>query len=177
MIPAAHISAAIEILGALAERRRPVADVLKDWGAAHRFAGSKDRAAIASLVFDALRKSASAQWVMGADTARATMLGALREARGLDAATIAAFCTGERHAPPPLSDDERIRLETATLDGAPDHVRGDYPEWLADRFAAAFGDRAADEGAALAARAPVDLRVKKLRRKMKKIKKIKSISH
>jgi 16S rRNA (cytosine967-C5)-methyltransferase len=159
MIPAAHISAAIEILEALAQRRRPVADVLKDWGAAHRFAGSKDRAAIASLVFDALRKSASAQWVMGADTARATMLGALREARGMDVGAIAALCTGEGHAPPPLSDIERSRLETATLDGAPDHVRGDYPEWLAERFAAAFGDRAAEEGAALAARAPVDLRV------------------
>ncbi|QGM98620.1 RsmB/NOP family class I SAM-dependent RNA methyltransferase [Methylocystis parvus] len=158
MIPAAQVSAAIEILDDLAARRRPVADALKDWGASHRFAGSKDRAAIASLVFDALRKRASAAWIMGSDTARATMLGALREARGQDAAAIAALCTGERHAPPPLSEEERARLETATLDDAPDHVKGDYPEWLAERFAAAFGDRAAAEGAALAARAPVDLR-------------------
>jgi len=159
MTPAAQISAAIEILADLSERRRPAAEALKDWGASHRFAGSKDRAAIASLVFDALRKKASAAWVMGDDSPRAVMLGALREARGLDAGAIAALCTGERHAPAPLSDDERARLETATLDGAPDHVRGDYPEWLAERFAAAFGDRAAEEGAALAARAPVDLRV------------------
>jgi 16S rRNA (cytosine967-C5)-methyltransferase len=159
MTPAAHVSAAIEILDDLARRRRPVAEVLKDWGASRRFAGSKDRAAIASLVFDALRKSASAAWVMGADTPRAILLGALREARGLDAAAIAALCTGEGHAPAPLSEEERARLETATLQGAPDHVVGDYPEWLAGRFAAAFGDRAAAEGAALAARAPVDLRV------------------
>ncbi|MBL1257215.1 RsmB/NOP family class I SAM-dependent RNA methyltransferase [Methylocystis sp. Sn-Cys] len=159
MTPAAHVSAAIEILDELAQRRRPAAEALKDWGASHRFAGSKDRAAIASLVFDALRRAASAAWIMGAETPRARMLGAMREARGMDAAAIAALCTGERHAPPPLTDDERARLETATLDGAPDHVRGDYPEWLAERFAAAFGDRAAEEGAALAARAPVDLRV------------------
>lgn len=159
MTPAAHVSAAIEILGALAERRRPAADALKDWGQRHRFAGSKDRAAIASLLFDALRKSASAAFVMGADTPRAIMLGALREARGLDAAAIAALCSGEGHAPAPLSDEERARLETATLDAAPDHVRGDYPEWLADQFAQAFGARAAEEGAALATRAPVDLRV------------------
>jgi hypothetical protein len=32
-------------------RRRPAADALKDWGLAHRFAGSGDRAAIASLVY------------------------------------------------------------------------------------------------------------------------------
>ncbi|WP_036282248.1 RsmB/NOP family class I SAM-dependent RNA methyltransferase [Methylocystis sp. ATCC 49242] len=159
MTPAAHVSAAIEILDVLARRRRPVADALKEWGVSHRFAGSKDRAAIASLVFDALRKAASASHVMGADTPRAQMLGALREARGMDAAAISALCTGERHAPPPLSDDERARLESATLADAPDHVRGDYPEWLADRFASAFGSRAAEEGAALAARAPVDLRV------------------
>ncbi len=159
MTPAAHVSAAIEILGALAERRRPAADALKDWGQRHRFAGSKDRAAIASLLFDALRKSASAAFVMGADAPRAIMLGALREARGLDASAIAALCSGEGHAPAPLSDEERARLETATLDAAPDHVRGDYPEWLADKFALAFGDRAAEEGAALATRAPVDLRV------------------
>ncbi|MCC3244356.1 RsmB/NOP family class I SAM-dependent RNA methyltransferase [Methylocystis sp. WRRC1] len=159
MTPAAHVSAAIEILDALARRRRPVVDALKEWGVSHRFAGSKDRAAIASLVFDALRKASSASHVMGADTPRAQMLGALREARGMDAAAISALCTGERHAPPPLSDEERARLESATLADAPDHVRGDYPEWLADRFASAFGSRAAEEGAALAARAPVDLRV------------------
>ncbi|MEK4034898.1 RsmB/NOP family class I SAM-dependent RNA methyltransferase [Methylocystis sp. IM3] len=159
MTPAAHVSAAIEILADLAQRRRPAAEALKDWGARHRFAGSKDRAAIASLVFDALRKYSSAQWVMGADTPRATLLGALREARGMDAAAIAALCSGEGHAPAPLTEAERERLETASLDGAPDHVRGDYPEWLADRFAAAFGARAAEEGAALATRAPVDLRV------------------
>lgn len=163
MIPAAHVSAAIEVLDDLAKRRRPVAEALKDWGVSHRFAGSKDRAAIASLVFDALRKRASAAWVMGAETPRAIMLGALREARGLDASAIAALCSGEGHAPAPLSEEERARLETVTLDAAPDHVRGDYPEWLAERFAAAFGARAAAEGAALATRAPVDLRVNLLK--------------
>ncbi len=112
---------------------------LKDWGIAHRFAGSKDRAAIASLVFDALRKRASAIYVMGADDPRAIMLGALREARGQDAEAIAAFCSGAGHAPAPLSDEERQRLETASLADAPDHVRGDYPEWLASHFEAAFG--------------------------------------
>lgn len=159
MTPAAHVSAAIEILGDLARRRRPAADALKEWGQRHRFAGSKDRAAIASLLFDALRKSASAAFVMDADAPRAIMLGALREARGMDVGAIAALCSGEGHAPAPLSDTERVRLETATLDAAPDHVRGDYPEWLADQFAQAFGARAAEEGAALATRAPVDLRV------------------
>jgi 16S rRNA (cytosine967-C5)-methyltransferase len=159
MTPAAHISAAIEVLAEIRARRRPAADALKEWGLSHRFAGSKDRAAIADLVYDALRKRASAAFIMGDDSPRAIMLGALREARGLELAGIEALFSGVGHASPPLSDQERERLQACTLDGAPDHVRGDYPEWLGERFAAAFGDSAVAQGRALAARAPVDLRV------------------
>ncbi|MBI1866982.1 MAG: RsmB/NOP family class I SAM-dependent RNA methyltransferase [Methylocystis sp.] len=159
MTPAAHVAAAIEILAELASRRRPAADAIKDWGLSHRFAGSQDRAAIAGLAFDALRKRASAAFVMAEETPRAIMLGALREARGLERLAIAALCSGEGHAPAPLSAEERERLEHGALEEAPDHVRGDYPQWLAERFAAAFGEGAAEEGKALATRAPVDLRV------------------
>jgi 16S rRNA (cytosine967-C5)-methyltransferase len=42
-------------------------------------------------------------------------------------------------------------------------VHGDYPDWLEPSFARAFGDAAAEEGAALAERAPVDLRVNLLK--------------
>ena len=45
MTPAARISAAIEVIADIEARRRPAVDVLKDWGLAHRFAGSSDRAA------------------------------------------------------------------------------------------------------------------------------------
>ncbi|WP_036291250.1 RsmB/NOP family class I SAM-dependent RNA methyltransferase [Methylosinus sp. PW1] len=158
MTPAAQVSAAIEILAELAERRRPAADAIKDWGLSHRFAGSKDRASISSLVFDTLRKRASAAFLMGSDAPRAVIIGALRESGGLTVEEIAALFSGEGHAPAPLTDAERERLAAATLEGAPAHVRGDYPEWLAERFDAAFGAAAAEEGRALAARAPVDLR-------------------
>ena len=80
MTPAARISAAIEVLADIEARRRPAIDALKDWGLSHRFAGSKDRAAIASLVYDALRRKASAAWIMGEATPRAVVLGMLRAA-------------------------------------------------------------------------------------------------
>jgi 16S rRNA (cytosine967-C5)-methyltransferase len=163
MTPSARVSAAIEIFADISERRRPAADGLKDWGLGHRFAGSKDRAAIASHVYDALRVKASAAWIMGEDTARAVVLGSLRQIRGMDAQAIAALCTGEGHAPAPLSHVETSRLTDGTLDGAPDHVRGDYPDWLAEHFAAAFGEHAVEEGRALADRAPIDLRVNRLK--------------
>jgi 16S rRNA (cytosine967-C5)-methyltransferase len=163
MIPAARIAAAIEVLAEIEARRRPAADALKDWGLARRFAGSGDRAAIASLVYDALRRKASSAWIMGEASPRAEILGALKQLRGLSEKEIAALFTGEGHAPAPLSEGERERLRSGDLAGAPAHVSGDYPEWLAPAFAESFGETALEEGRALANRAPVDLRVNMLK--------------
>jgi 16S rRNA (cytosine967-C5)-methyltransferase len=163
MTPSARLSAAIEVFADVEARRRPAAQGLKDWGLAHRFAGSGDRAAIAGLVYDALRRKASSAWIMGADTPRAVLLGMLARERALDVTAIAKLSDGARFAPEPLSDDEYARLRAASLDGAPEHVLGDYPEWLDAQFAAAFGESRAEEGAALASRAPLDLRVNTLK--------------
>jgi 16S rRNA (cytosine967-C5)-methyltransferase len=163
MTPGARLAAAIEIFGAIETERRPAADVLKSWGLVHRFAGSGDRAAIAGLVYDALRRRASSAFIMDADTPRAVLIGMLKRERGLDADAISRLADGSRYAPAVLSDDERIRLDGADLSGAPAHVAGDYPEWLESQFARSFGDERAEEGAALAARAPLDLRVNGLK--------------
>jgi 16S rRNA (cytosine967-C5)-methyltransferase len=159
MTPAARLSAAIEVLADVDARRRPAADALKDWGLNHRFAGSGDRAAVAGLVYDTLRRRASAGWVMGEETPRATLLGMLRLERGFDVDAIAALADGARFAPAPLSAEERTRLAQADLASAPPPIAGDYPEWLDAQFARVFGDGRAQELAALAARAPLDLRV------------------
>jgi 16S rRNA (cytosine967-C5)-methyltransferase len=163
MTPAARVSAAIEVVAEIETRRRPAADALKDWGLARRFAGSGDRAAIAGLVYDALRRKASAAFMMGADAPRAVVLGMLRLERKLDAAAIARLADGVRFAPAPLGDEERARLDAADLAGAPPWVAGDYPEWLDPALARVFGDERAAEGAALATRAPLDLRVNALK--------------
>lgn len=163
MTPAARISAAIEVLADIEKRRRPAADALKDWGLAHRFAGSGDRAAIAGLTYDALRRRASAAFVMGEHTPRAVLLGMLRLERKMDVDAIVKLADGGRFAPAPLTDAERAQLDAASLAGAPPWVAGDYPEWLDPHFAATFGDGRAEEGVALASRAPLDLRVNTLK--------------
>src|SRR5689334_8326180 len=106
MTPAARAAAAIEVLSDIETRRRPAADAMKDWGLAHRFAGSSDRAAISGLVYDTLRKKSSSAWIMGEAGPRAELLGALRQTRGLDAEAIAALFTGEGHAPAKLTEAE-----------------------------------------------------------------------
>ena len=163
MTPAARVSAAIEVTADIETRRRPAADALKDWGLAHRFAGSSDRAAIAGLVYDALRRRSSSAWLMHEETPRAVLIGMLRRERSLDVEQISALCNGTRFAPAPLTQTEREALAGAALADAPASVLGDYPEWLDPHFARVFGDERAAEGAALASRAPLDLRVNTLK--------------
>src|SRR3954451_21435986 len=107
MTPAARLSAAIDLINTIDTQRVPAAKALKEWGTAHRYAGSGDRAAIAGLVWDVLRRRASSAWIMDADTPRARLLGMLKVERGLDGEAIAALCDGGRFAPPPLNETER----------------------------------------------------------------------
>jgi 16S rRNA (cytosine967-C5)-methyltransferase len=176
MIPAARAAAAIEVLTDIESRRRPASDAMKDWGLAHRFAGSGDRAAISGLVYDALRRKSSSAWIMGEAGPRAEMLGALRQTQDLGVEAIAALFSGEGHAPAKLTEDEHARLTAADLTDAPPHVVGDFPEWLAPQLEASFGaSAAAEEGRALAERAPVDLRVNTL--KTNRDKSLRALAH
>jgi 16S rRNA (cytosine967-C5)-methyltransferase len=163
MILAARAAAAIEVLADIETRHRPATDAMKDWGLSHRFAGSGDRAAISGLVYDTLRKKSSSAWIMGEAGPRAEILGALRQTHDLDADAITALFSGEGHVPAKLTEAERERLASADLSGAPPNIVGDFPEWLTPQLEASFGASAAEEGRALAERAPVDMRVNLLK--------------
>jgi 16S rRNA (cytosine967-C5)-methyltransferase len=175
MTPAARLSAAIELIEAIDAQRVPAAKALKEWGTAHRYAGSGDRAAISGLVWDVLRRRASSAWIMDNDTARARVLGMLKLERGMDADAIAALCDGGRFAPEPLSEGERGALSQRSPADAPAHVAGDYPEWLDGYLAQVFGDDRVAEATAMASRAPLDLRVNTLKAKREKM--LPSLAH
>jgi 16S rRNA (cytosine967-C5)-methyltransferase len=159
----ARIKAAIELLDEVLNRHRPAANALADWGKSHRFAGSGDRAAIGNLLYDALRRRRSLAAQMESDSPPAVVLAAAPRALGLDPAAVAASADGSPHAIEPLTEAEREGLRRTLPADAPASVRGDFPDWLEASFERAFGAAAADEGAALASRAPVDLRVNGLK--------------
>ncbi|MDB5655234.1 MAG: hypothetical protein JWQ94_2847 [Tardiphaga sp.] len=169
MTPAAKLSAAIELIEAIDTQRVPAAKALKEWGTAHRYAGSGDRAGIAGLVWDVLRRRASSAWIMDNDTPRARLLGMLKAERKLDVEAIAALCDGGRFSPEPLSDAEHAALASRTVADAPAHIAGDYPEWLDGHLAQVFGDDRVAEATAMASRAPLDLRVNTLKAKREKV--------
>src|SRR6266849_1209617 len=175
MTPAARLSAAIELIDTIDAQRIPAAKGLKEWGTAHRYAGSGDRAAISGLIWDVLRRRASSAWIMDDDTPRARVLGMLKVERAMDADAIAALCDGGRFAPEPLSEAERAALTSRSLAGAPAPIAGDYPDWLDGYLAQVFGDDRVAEATAMASRAPLDLRVNTLKARREKM--LPSLAH
>jgi 16S rRNA (cytosine967-C5)-methyltransferase len=158
-----RLAAAIGVLDDIDARHRPAAMALKTWGDSARYAGAKDRAFVSGLVLDVLRRRRSLAWRMGDDGHRAAVLAAARFVWGWSADRLAA-AAAELHGPGAvtLEEAERLLADRGVAD-APAPVRGDYPDWLDDALARVFGDDRADEAAALAARAPVDLRVNTLK--------------
>ncbi len=163
MRPGAQIRAAVEVLAEVLGKHQPAAVALADWGKSHRFAGSGDRAAIGNLVYDALRRRRSLAAQMQADSPRALALAAAPRALGLTTAAIIAGADGSPYALEPLSEAEQAALVRDLPADTPAGVRGDIPDWLEGSFARAFGEAAGEEGAALARRAPLDLRVNTLK--------------
>jgi 16S rRNA (cytosine967-C5)-methyltransferase len=164
---AGRVSAAIEVLDEVIDRHRPTAMALADWGRSHRFAGSGDRSAIGTLVYDALRRRASLAWRMNSEAPRALVLGALHHAWGLSADNIAALCDGSKHAPAPLTAIEESYLRSGSTssreENMPAWAAADVPVWLYAEFAASFQENGIAEGQALAERAPIDLRTNTLK--------------
>ena len=143
MTPGARVQSAIEILdlviGAAKSGGAAADTILARWFAGHRFAGSKDRRAIRELVYAAIRRCGEVP-----ASGRAAMLAVA----GVDPAVAAAF-DGSGYGPPPIGAGEQAALA------------GAVPAWLADALAAS----GLDEGAqtALLDRAPLDIRINRLR--------------
>ncbi|WP_062231081.1 RsmB/NOP family class I SAM-dependent RNA methyltransferase [Aureimonas sp. N4] len=158
-----RIAAAVEVIEDMTARRRPVADALKDWGLAHRFAGSGDRSAIGNMVYDVLRRRRSLAHRMGSEAPPALVFGAVLDA-GHAQADLRAALEGDRFAPPLPSDDVLQRfLSSESLEDAPEAVAADVPDWLAGPLKASLGDDWIAEACALSDRPPLDMRANLLK--------------
>ncbi len=148
----------IDILGELERTRQPVDRHLRDWGRTHRFAGSKDRAAIAERIYAIQRRRAWLAWRMGSDAPRALVIASL-----LDEGDIEVLFSGGGYGPSALTDAERAAIAASSQDDPPLHVLGEYRKFLEEELRRAFGPMLLDEMIALQSRAPADLRVNTLK--------------
>lgn len=158
-----RLAGAIEVLADIEARKRPVADALKDWGLAHRFAGSGDRAAIGNIVYDALRMRLSHAWLMEDDSPVALGHAVLFRQWGMTPESLAVELTDDRFAPPQLSEASKAAFASRDLKDAPPHVQGDIPEWVQPAFVEGFGENWLAEAKALAGRPTLDLRANTLK--------------
>ncbi len=159
-----RLAAAIDVLTDIEGRHKPVRMALKNWGEGARYAGAKDRAWVSGLALDVLRRRRSLAWRMGDDSARAAALGVLAFEWGWTPERLAEAAGDEAHGIGALTEAETAALASPrSLDDAPAPVRGDYQDWLDGSMARAFGEDRGAQGHALAARAPVDLRVNLLK--------------
>ncbi|MEM7189915.1 MAG: RsmB/NOP family class I SAM-dependent RNA methyltransferase [Pseudomonadota bacterium] len=157
MTPAARVQAAIGILDAWLADAGQLDRQLAAWGRQNRYAGSKDRHAIADLVWDAIRCRRSAAWAAGVDEDSATGRDLIRGRFLADGADPGDFFCGGRYGPAPLSASEQQPVrETAT---APRAVRLDYPDWMEPHLAN-ICDTSLEK---LRGRASLDLRVNTLK--------------
>lgn len=142
MTPAARVQAAIELLDEIIDSARgagPAADTLiARYFKARRYAGSKDRRAVRELVYRAVRRAGERP-----ASGRSAMLGVARD----DPEMLGLF-DGSSNGPAPVRPDEEIAPEGAS------------PSWLQGRFDPLIDDA---ELAALLGRAPLDVRVNRLK--------------
>jgi 16S rRNA (cytosine967-C5)-methyltransferase len=161
MQAAARLQAAIELLAAIEESALPADRLMRDFFRARRYAGSKDRAAVAERVFTVLRRRAEFAWRMGSEAPRALTLGSLL-AEGLAADAIEALCCGG-YGPAPLDAAEKDALRRQPSGAAQLWVGGNFPAFLETELSRAFGAALPAAMAAMQRRAAVDLRVNTLR--------------
>ena len=152
MTPEARVAAAIETLDLILSGQ-PGEKVLTTWARKNRYAGSKDRAAIRDLVFDALRQKSSSAHMGGSFDGRGIMLGQMR-LQGKDPDTV---FTAQGYAPAVLSDAERAHH--TTMAAAPEAVRLDCPDWLLPIFQISLKEQTEEVLNLLRTRAPAFLRV------------------
>jgi 16S rRNA (cytosine967-C5)-methyltransferase len=155
MTPAARLQAVIDILST--GTAQPLDRQLKAWFRGHRFAGSGDRRAITERVYAIFRDRAHFMHRMGSDDPRALAIASLLA----EGENPEAYFSGG-YGPPPLSDAE-CAVIAAAPGAPPSWVDGEYPAWLEEELRRGFSARLGEEMRAFQHRAPVDIRVNRLK--------------
>jgi 16S rRNA (cytosine967-C5)-methyltransferase len=175
MHDAARISATAELLEQCEQswqklRPLPADIIINRYFKERRFIGSKDRGAIAALVYLIIRNYATLTWHTqqhDIDGARALVIAALLLIEKKSFPDLQKLFNGEKFSPALLNASESAFAKALAgkdllHEKMPDHVRYNYPLWLEKEIQSSLGEEWRKELVTLAKEAPVDLRVNTL---------------
>jgi 16S rRNA (cytosine967-C5)-methyltransferase len=171
MTPGARAEAAIGLLHSIGMGGAPADEIVAEYFRRHRFAGVKDRAAIARHIYGVLRRRGQIDWWLEhcevPVDARHRLLAELALFEEWSVGSIQRACDGDQFRPQPLDEGETKLIEM--LSGAkpshrdmPPEARGNFPAWLAPHLDHALGREMFREMAAMEEEAALDLRVNTL---------------
>ena len=183
MTPGARIQSTIELLDNIfetwrAEKRFPADKLLEQYFKGHRYIGSKDRGAVAELLYFVLRHKSALQWWLEKHNqqigGRMLVIAAIILRRDYTPTSLASITKDSQYSPTALSEAENRfihtleRVEISHRD-MPDHIRLNYPQWLDGHLKASFGKNLDVELKALTTQASTDLRVNTIKTHREKL--------
>ncbi len=183
MTPGARTQAAIELLDQIfeawkSEKRFPADKMLEQYFKAHRYIGSKDRGAVAELVYWVLRHKASLEWWIHKYShpvsGRMFVLAALMLRHDYDPDSAQQLTKDSQYSIDAFSTDEQKFIHTMTRMSVshpdmPMHAQLNYPEWLDGLLRDSFGENLEAAMRSMSSQAPTDLRVNTLKTHREKL--------
>ena len=172
MTPSARLAAILELLTQIEDTPRPADAIVSGYFRGRRFIGSKDRAAIATQVYDILRHHARLNWWLAylghEQNPRNRFLTYIKLIEKMSANEIAGICDGGKYAPTSLTPDEKkliatLKGHTALHPNMPEEVVGECPDWALEGLRKRFGKNLLKELEVLLRPAPLDLRINPLK--------------
>jgi 16S rRNA (cytosine967-C5)-methyltransferase len=173
MNPSARYQATIELATEIATMPRPADALVSAYFRSRRYIGSKDRAAIATRLYDVLRHHARLKWWLKwagltTPTPRDTLLAYMVLVEVIEPREIDILFSGGKFAPAELIEDEKKlirKLVTHTIlhPNMPEEVQAECPDWAAPSLKQRFGKDFMHEMNELLSPAPLDLRINPLK--------------
>lgn len=170
MTPSARLSSVIELLDTIMGDAGPAEHEVRAYFRARRYAGSKDRRWITEFLYVIFRRLGEIDWILAQldiePTGRSRALCAMVFIEKVSPSTLTESYFEGPHAVTTLDELEIEalgKLDGLDLSTMPDHAKENFPEWIANILSDQFGSSAKSVMQAYQGRAPLTLRVNRLK--------------
>lgn len=169
----AHIAAAAHLLAQALHTDTPADKAMDSYFRQNRYIGSKDKKAIAGLVYGTLRHLGAYLYRTGCDLAAADpLVMACLHAKFTDSTPLPTIFDGSKFAPLPFTKKQQTQYDKAMATGTanmPAWAKYGYPAWMDEALHQAYGTDLPHEMAHMLGEAPLDIRCNTLKTTTEKL--------